>query len=564
MRDKKAPRDAIVVAVGHEQRLGALAEGVADLEDDPEMERLRRDADALLGKPPPVEALAAVRTVPAAAGPPSWDDVVATNRAALVSVGIEPEGVRVDDLLDEESLARIEREWAEMVADVEAHLDEQRIAALTYACRRSVIDAIVRPFGLGRLVARFDRVGGAVLTPHNAEAGRAGAVNPGDLTNQTKVAEYIERRDEPYSHKDYERGFPAMRKARFKDDTPLEDAYTGRPLTRDGQTHLDHVIPAKQIHTDTKANFFFDKDGKVAAANANENLAYTSAPLNQSKNDERPGTWMEKEDRGGGTKAVRFGVERERAERLEERAEASLADRIRGPELKYYLLETAKAGTTEAAKMGLQQALGLLLVEVTVGVFDELASLIREGTGREGIVAALKVRAKRVLDRVVNAWRDVVDAFLKGALVGLLSVIVTAVINTLVTTAQRVVRMIREGAFSLCRAVAVLVNPPEGMDLMTAAHEASKLVAGGVVISGGIAMEHAVETAIASVPFLAPVAPALTAVSVGLLTGLTTVLVIAALDRFDFFGAIATGRGEQRRKALAAKLDDMLDAIGAG
>jgi hypothetical protein len=100
------------------------------------------------------------------------------------------------------------------------------------------------------------------------------------------------------------------------------------------------------------------------------------------------------------------------------------------------------------------------------------------------------------------------------------------------------------------------------MDMAMAAHEASKIAAGALMVSAGVMVEQSVESAIsATVPFLAPFAPALTAVTVGLATGLSTVLLVAMLDRFDFFGAVARERGARRSREMQERIDGMLAAL---
>lgn len=561
MTKSKKPRHVLVVAAGHDVRLRALAEGVEALATDQEMEALREEADALLGGgPSAAPSCTPTDVVTHAPAPPgSWQDIIARNRMAVEGAGRRADDLRVDDLLDDETLARVEREWGELVAEAETHLDERRIAALSAACRRSVIDAIVRPFGLGHMVARLDRIGGSVLTLSNAEAARQGRIKTSELANAARAEAYAERQEmaESTRHRAHNGdGFLDARRS-----PSAEDAYTGLPLDP-ARTDIDHVLPASLLDKDMRINFHFDEQGKEALINAPENLAATDQSINRSKGSNTVPEWLGRSVNGK-PNVERFPVDEERMRKRHEDAERHLLGAVRSEDARYYLKETATAAAGEAVKLGLQQALGALLIEVTIGIFDELDDLVRKGRRENvGLAADLKDRASRVIDRVLASWKDVVAAFKQGALGGLVSAIVTAVINMFVTTAKRLVRIIREGALSLARAVGMLVNPPVGMDLSTAAHEASKIAAAALAVSAGVMVEQSVETAIVTtVPPLATIAPALTTVAVGLVTGLSTVLLVATLDRFDFFGAVASQRGKQRRALLDAKLDAMVDAI---
>lgn len=572
----KRPRETVLVAVGHESRINTLEESAVDAAAarvraqadqiiggtpahfDGDADQARRDADQLLGKP-----ARSFHALAPGGSELTWDNIVSTNRKAIAEGAGDPDAVSLDDLFEPAELARIDAEWAEFSTQLDTRLDEEALGALTASCRRAVIDAIVRPLGLGRLVARFDRTGGGVLTPHNADAARLGRLDGSELANQERLGSFHSRRAEEYAHKDYEGGFAAMRKERFKDPAPLHDAYApDRELQRDGSTHLDHVIPAKQIHEDRDVNFFLTREEKRALANSEENLAFTNSALNQSKGDAKPSEWMDKERADGATNLEHYRADRAEGTRLEQRAEAHIAETLLSPRAKYYLAETAKAGAEDALKVGLQQAIGAVLVELAMGLFDEVSDLVRNGRQHDSLLHEFVRRAKRVGERVLESWRSVVEAFKQGALAGLLSAIVTAVINSIVTTGKRAIRIIREGVLSMLRAVRLLASPPAGMDSLQASHEASKLIAAAVAVSAGIAVEEAVEKSIvAAVPFLAPVAPVVSVVTVGLATGLSSVLLVAALDRVDFFGAVARERGDRRLMAMRERTDRLLDEL---
>jgi len=122
---------------------------------------------------------------------------------------------------------------------------------------------------------------------------------------------------------------------------------------------------------------------------------------------------------------------------------------------------------------------------------------------------------------------------------------VTVLINLFVTTGKRAVRMIREGVFSLLKALKTFLLPPKDLSFGEAAHEALKLLASGGVVVAGVALEEAAEKLILGVPLFAPFAGVLTAVLVGAATALSMTLVCYLLDKLDLFGVIRAERDRQ-------------------
>jgi hypothetical protein len=130
-------------------------------------------------------------------------------------------------------------------------------------------------------------------------------------------------------------------------------------------------------------------------------------------------------------------------------------------------------------------------------------------------------------------------------------------INILVTTGKRMVRVIREGFMSIMKALKMMASPPEGMTNVEAADAGLKLLATGVTVSLGILAEEVVEKSIsafftANMPLLAPYAGTVSVVFVGAMTGIASALLIYELDKLDIFGV-----NNQRRHAFIMKdLDD--------
>lgn len=203
--------------------------------------------------------------------------------------------------------------------------------------------------------------------------------------------------------------------------------------------------------------------------------------------------------------------------------------------LKKVVATYEKTGVSEGTKMGTQQALGLLLTEFFAALFDEIIDIYKNGYyagfDDDRFFAVLQKRILKIKERILKQWQDVAVAFKDGFLSGFLSNLTTTVINAFVTTGKRVVRIIREGLFSLFRAIKILLFPPEGLTFHEAMHEAKKLIATGLMIGLGVIAEEWVDALIKGSVVLEPFADTLTAIFVGALTGLSITMVVYYIDK---------------------------------
>jgi hypothetical protein len=100
-----------------------------------------------------------------------------------------------------------------------------------------------------------------------------------------------------------------------------------------------------------------------------------------------------------------------------------------------------------------------------------------------------------------------------------------------ITTGKRVVRIIREGIYSLFRAVKMLIFPPENMTYEEAMHEAKKVIASGLIISLGVIAEQYIDTLIKGSVILEPLSDILTTIFVGAITGVAVTMTVYYIDK---------------------------------
>ena len=185
--------------------------------------------------------------------------------------------------------------------------------------------------------------------------------------------------------------------------------------------------------------------------------------------------------------------------------------------------------------MGMQQALGLVLTEFFTAVFDEIIDIYKNGYSTnfedDRFLSILKERLTKISLRIKDKWKDAMIVFKDGFISGFISNLVTTVINAFVTTGKRVVRIIREGIYSLFKAAKILIFPPEGLSYEDAMHEAKKLLATGLIVSVGVIVEQYIDTLIKGTAILEPFSDILTTVFVGAITGLAITMTVYHIDK---------------------------------
>lgn len=440
----------------------------------------------------------------------------------------------------------------ELLNELEKEFDQARVNELMTKAQRDIVLAIAGPLGLGKALAVYDKQGGNVTTIHNAQQGIYANV------------------DERYNRDDYDKGVNSQGK-KFSGDSKnsvgatftkgqldskdqLTDGYTGETVMGK-HTSPDHIVPLNSYHKN--GGYMQSKTQRADFATDTENLTSTQRSINQSMSDEDKLDWLDKKSNGRTvSNEEHFGIDRERLEAAVERGQAA-ADR-HGPsaaeKAAFYSTHAAQTGMAEGLKMGAQQAFGMLMVELFSNALDEIKDLYRNGRESDSLLAELGKRLKRVGEKVAAKWEHMVESFSGGFISGFISNAVTVLINLFVTTGKRAVRMIREGIFSLLKALKTFLFPPKEMTFAQAAHEALKLLAAGGVVVGGVALEEAMEKLILSVPLFAPIAGMLTAVLVGAATALSMTFVCYLLDKLDLFGAVRAERDKQVIGAMDTRI----------
>ena len=455
-----------------------------------------------------------------------------------------------------------------------AQLTEKNFSDLFVDCRKEVLRNIIIPLGLGHFVALYDKVGGNVDTVHNVR---------NDIWATDEERERYENRgeyDKNANHQgnpDYKRIKAAYDKREGMGEVFI-DPYSGKKIDK---KNIDHVISAKEAHDD-KGRVLAELDGS-ALVNVESNLTPTDETVNKVKKDMSISDFIKnipnkKEEYKKTIEKLKskehlnekqqkeFDAAERKLKKISELDESLMLEKDKEAREEYnkkvneayygskkFIKNTVVTSGKEGLKMGWQQAFGLLLVDLSNAFFDELIDCWKNGiasaSSDEKITEALKIRLARVGNKVLADWKNIIAAFRDGFVSGFLSNLLTVFINTFYTTLKNLVRIIREGMFVLVRAGRTLLFPEKGMSKEEAWDAALKVLVAGALSIGGIALEEAVSKACEALVF--PGKDTIITICVGILTGVSTAIVLYGIDKWDPFGA----KDIKRRRLLEEQIE---------
>lgn len=411
-----------------------------------------------------------------------------------------------------------------------AQLRDERLEQLMESCRQEILRQIIGPFGLTPAMFQ-DQDGGTVTTTHNFEQGVTATEE-----DKKRHENWKDTLKQGADRSLIDAELKVKRKLKFQSEPTITSAYTGKQLPKDGQTHLDHVVAVDRYEKSSNSNLFQSADRRREVLNSDHNLVAAEASINMSMGNKDKQEWAEAQRKRdpGKTNSESFGVDKELLQETVKTAENHIQREQMKDQIKKQGIELASTGLSAAKNQALRQAFGVLLHEFVQHSFIEINRLVRTPLAQENFLDELIASLKNVAERVISKTKHALEALISGGVQGFASNLLTFLINNFVTTAAKVVTMIREGMSSLWRAVKLLLNPPEHMSAVDLAREVTKIVAASITAAFGLAMEESVKAFIMSIPVLAPIgdllAPGLTAI----VTGLLSSLLVYGIDRlFD-------------------------------
>lgn len=381
-------------------------------------------------------------------------------------------------------------------------LSEGASVTLLEACRDSVVDTITDQFGLSSLMID-SRDGGSVTTTHNFEQGVT--ANPGD---QAKYDKFHANNDGSRKWSDvrkevgYDKPLPHLRKNKFKDDSPLTDDYSRREIHKDGRTHADHVVSAKEIESSARNHLHMTPEERARMACDETNIAYTEARINQSKGEKRMENFVDPESGN----VEKYGLDREKMLEIDKKSRQSQQITVDKAAIKKYGSELLETGGKDAAKLIAYSAVGVIMKEFTQELFSAIKYVFknRETMSLKKMLTTFKERMTKVLESLKAKWFDLFKGSLEAGITAFFSSLLVFSINLFATTLKKFVSMIRAGFVSLVQAVKIIANPPEGMSKEEARFQAAKVLIAGIIGAASLGLSGAIEVFLQSIPGLQP------------------------------------------------------------
>lgn len=427
--------------------------------------------------------------------------------------------------------------------------NQEKFDKLIYDCKNEVIKSIVTPFGLGKIIATYKKTrdidGGNVDTIYNVRKDIYATTEEQEKYNNKGDYDSDEYHQDP-NYVKINKKYSELRK-----QGKAKDYMTGEPLDVHQSHDLDHKVSAKEIHDD-KGRVLAEIEG-IKLANTDTNLSPTTSTNNRSKNAHKMEDFIARKNENlkkiEALKAkenlseqdVKLLNKLEKLAKIDDKRALEADKQARGEinqeinktyyTSKKFVKNLGITSVNEASKMGAQQAIGLIMTEFFAAVFDEILDIYKNGYESNfedtRFLNILKKRLATIGRKIKARWKDIAIAFKDGFISGFISNLVTTTINVFVTTAKNVVRIIREGIFSLFKAIKLLIFPPENMTYEEALHEAKKIIASAFIISAGIIIEELIQKLICNMPF----ASTITAIFVGAMTGIAVTMVVYYIDQ---------------------------------
>ncbi|MFX4230188.1 hypothetical protein ACOL3I_01690 [Aliarcobacter butzleri] len=419
---------------------------------------------------------------------------------------------------------------------------------LVEACKISAMNTITSQFGLASLFID-SRDGGSVTTLHNFDNG----ITSNEADN-LKYQTFISNNDGSKKWEDvrkevgYDDNFPKKRKEHFKTNEQIIDDYNGKVLSKDGRTHLDHIVPAKEIESNSKNHLFLSTEERAKMAIKDTNLAFTSASINTSKSDKTMDEFLNTTKKGMDlNNKERFEINQEMAMNKDKIARKAIKAEIDKAAFKKYSTELLQTGVRDAAKMALYSSLGVVLREFLQALFQTIKEIFANyrNESLKELFTRFKVKMQGVVEKLKREWKDIFLSSIEGAITAFFSNLLVFAINLFATTLKKLVSMIRAGFVSLVQAVKIMVNPPENITKEEAIYQAAKIMIAGLIGAASLGLAAAVEKFLQAIPGLQPimmfpipflenqtVSDILAVTLTSVLAGVVTTIIIYSMDKF--------------------------------
>ena len=371
---------------------------------------------------------------------------------------------------------------------------------------RVIFRSLISSFGLDLIIK--DQYGGDVDTIHNVRQ----ISNDGHMTyKNTSNSDAYNNRDK-YSHKDVEgtgTNFQKIKHAARKqygenNNNTVQDAYEDKPLgflgkskdhPTDKSAELDHVISAKNIHDDRAR--VLSGLSTADLADSEDNLKWTNEHLNKSMGaDEIPDYIATHPELPEDVKNRMMDAYNQAKSSYEDRINRAYYFDFSNPQCRQFYKDTFTAASKRGIQMGLREALGFLLTELCFAIKEQIE--LSDGTFT-GVLSAIRIGSSNWFENAKSSYKTIFSKFGEGVISGFISSLATTLINTVLTTSQNAIKIIRQAWASIVESTSILLFNSKDKYLCDRMTSAAKVLATGASMIIGVSVQESVQLKLSEV-----------------------------------------------------------------
>lgn len=352
----------------------------------------------------------------------------------------------------------------------------------------------------------------------------------------------------------------------------LKDEYTGKEnlyLKRNNvhknyndhthrkQAQPDHVKPLKVVHEEYKNNYALSDADIKKIANIDENLAVTSAQINQVKKDRTNKGYIELMDANGQPLDKQTKQNMLQQQKKADSAVKSTANKIVAENLMKDS-EVQKTTVDNAASQAKDYAIGNLILFLIKPIYYEFTDIfingLEDGVYAQSGMEAIKIRFSRVTNHVLIYGKEFLGDNLWEFVKGFVSSLIEGMISLFVGMLKQILRIVKEGIKVFTKSSKILFGP--NSKNMTAAEKGDaiiKLLGGSVIAISGIGIEALLNKIGIQEPW--------SIVLSTMLSGIASALFMYMLDKIDLFNVKAEKRHNKIMEIFDERIKDINDAV---
>ena len=431
---------------------------------------------------------------------------------------------------------------------------------LTEELHKTIVHSLVSSFGLDFLLFE-DKKGGDVATINNARKHQNG---DSDIFLSDDVKQGYDHRGKYDSHAYHaDKSYIEKGKAdkALHMEGKLHDSYRNSDMQRDEKRQLDHIISASEVHNDAgrvlsgldgvelsnqgsnfqstygyintlKSNHTMDSFLNDKLPNAidkkNKNIKQNEKKLSEMSNVGTPELQHKKREleskiaKDKEHLEVLESIDHDKMREADKQARKQYDAQI---DAKYYtsskfLKSTGMEAAKSGVKMGMRQAVGMILAEVWFELKEQIPLLYKDAKGNfsfELFLERLKSLASGIWLRIKKRFKDILVEFKDGVLSGVISSLTTTIMNIFFTTQKLVVKLIREMWSSLVSAAKLVFFNPNKLSPGDLSREIMRIISTGVAVAMGVILNKHLATMM-TFPFGSEIAAFVSAIATGLMT----------------------------------------------